>query len=81
MSQDKITPIERKEANDFLVSAKNSKARLPQEEKSILQWTPAEFKEYFRIQTKGMSVTKKMKFGQELVKKIEEEKKKNAKKS
>lgn len=74
----KLTP-EQKEAQEILKSIEKSKSKLPDKEKNILEWTTEELKSYIVSETAGMSVKKKLKFGKEILKRIEEEKKKQRK--
>lgn len=67
-----LTPIEKKEVKDFLVKARNKTTT--NLEKNILYWSSGELNAYIKAQTKGMSITKKFKFGKDLVDKIKLEK-------
>ena len=43
--------------------------------KSILEWTVPELKEYIKVKTKGMKPAQKMKFSKDILLRIETEKK------
>lgn len=59
----------------LIVEGIKGKAEAPQDESNILKWTMPELNAYIKSNTKKMSIRKKMKFGQELIKRIEKAKK------
>ena len=65
---------EKDEAIKFLKQTERTKGSMPNKEKNILDWSLIEYKTYFTNQTKGMSMKNKLKFGEELLKKVEVEK-------
>jgi hypothetical protein len=64
------------EAKDFLKEADGKKPHLPNKDKNILDWNANELKTYMISMTAGMSPSKKIKFAQETLKRINDEKKK-----
>lgn len=58
-----------------LIKAASKKSKLPNKETNILDWTLPELNAYIKSELKGLSVSKKLKFGQELTKRINNEKK------
>lgn len=74
-----------KEQKEAILEAKliardmdKSKGKLPPKEKNILEWTPKELKRYVQVETMGLSVRKRVKFGKELMERIENEKQKRS---
>jgi len=65
-----------KEAKKIIKQDKNLKPEMPTREKNILEWTTNELKTYILTQTYGFSPAKKIKFVNDLLKEIKEEKKK-----
>lgn len=77
MNTTKLTPKEQKEAASLLVEAqKKSKAPEVNTDADLLQLTMPQLNAYIKQQTKGMKIHKKMKFGTDLIKRIEKAKKK-----
>jgi len=75
--KNKLTPKEQKEATALLVSAqKKSKTPTVETDADLLQLTMPQLNAYIKAQTKGMKVHKKFKFGQNLIKRINNAKKK-----
>ena len=70
-----------KEVKGFLKEINNTRCRSPPKEKHILKWTAPELSAYIIKETKGMSISKKLKFAKDLDKRIKYEKKKARKKS
>lgn len=64
-----------KEVKGILKSVKKDKSKLPPKEKNILDWNASELNAYILKTTKGMSITKKIKFAKKLDKRIKDEKK------
>lgn len=63
-----------KEVKAILKNIDKTKSSKCPDEKDILTWTAKDLKDYITIKTKGMSISKKFKFGHELNKKIKEAK-------
>ena len=69
-----------KEVRGILVDLKGKRCKAPAEEKNILEWNASELNAYIIKKTAGMSVAKRFKFGNNLLKRIREEKAKKLKK-
>jgi hypothetical protein len=61
------------EVRSILKEIKETKNKVPPKEKNILDWTAGELSAYVIKETKGMSITKRFKFAQELDKRIKDE--------
>jgi len=62
-----------KQAKRILVQARK-KVEAPKDESNLLNWNFAEVNAYIKENTKGMSLKKKLKFGDALIKRIAEAK-------
>lgn len=71
---------EQREAQEIVKNLEGKGGSLPPEEKNILDWGQLELKAYVLTQTAGLSTKKKLKFAHDLMKRIEEEKRKRIKK-
>lgn len=70
-----LSTKDKKEVKSLFREARK-KAEAPRDESNILEWSMAELNAYIKVQTKGMSMHKKMKFANALIKRIEAAKKK-----
>ena len=61
------------EVKEILKDIKDVKCSVPKDE-DMLKWTPAELNAYIVKETKGMNISKKFKFGNDLIKRIKEAK-------
>jgi len=63
-----------KEVVTILKSIENEECELPPKEKNILKWDVKELNAYIIKETKGMNPVKKLKFANQLIKRIKKEK-------
>ena len=76
MSDKKLSKEEQAEVKELFRQAEQ-KVEAPRDLDNVLEWGMAQLNAYIKQETKGMSPTKKLKFGRKLVKYINDKKKEN----